>query len=203
MTRKKGIPLVAIIGLAALAVSIPWGTVTGDNDGPARHCKPCGVYTGVDGGGATWNQTLIPCDPACNRMTAVVKFPNISPVGPYGTNNPWFPTTEFRSDLVGNLVRTGRNTWDFTWIGYGVEKPTSYGYALPLTFIIVMSGTQTFSDCGNYVTYNLTMAIWLPGDDADPADGIPDEGVEPFIALPGYPEPVFPANGTRLPLFPR
>lgn len=133
--KKRSIAVVVIIGLTALLLAGPWGIVAGDDDGRAR-CKPGGAYIGKDSGGATWSQTIAPCDPACNRMTGVVKFANISPVGPAGTSYPLFPTTEFRTDFVANLIRTGRNTWDFTWIGYGVQKPTEYGYALPLTFIM-------------------------------------------------------------------
>jgi len=145
--KKKSIAVMVIIGLTALLLAGPWGIVAGDADARGRNddydhprrCKPGGAYVGKDGGGATWSQTIVPCDPACNRMTAVVKFANINPVGP---GFPLFPErdTEFRTDFVANLIRTGRNTWDFTWIGYGVEKPEdpqAYpGYAWPLTFII-------------------------------------------------------------------
>ena len=128
--KHKSIAVVVTIGLMALLLAGPWGIVAGDQDNGrrgnydrARCSKPGGVYTGVDSGGATWSQTLIPCDPACNRMTAVVKFANISPVGP---GIAWFPDTEFRTDLVGNLVRSGHNTWDFTWVGYGVQQPPDW-----------------------------------------------------------------------------
>jgi hypothetical protein len=202
--NKKSIAVMVIIVVTALMLAGPWDIVVGDEDEGLPHVKPCGVYTGKDPGGATWNQTLIPCDPACNRMTAVVKYANISPVGP---GFPLFPTTEFRTDLVGNLVRTGPNTWDFTWIGYGVEKPPPDQapnlYAWPLTYIIVMSGTQTFTNNGDLATYNIAMGIWVPEDDVNPVDGVPDEGVEPFFSTPNYPEPVFAVTGTRLPVVPR
>ncbi len=217
MTRKRAILLAAITGLAALAIAVPWSTVTGKDhgdDGPAGLCKPGGVYLGKDAGGATWSQTIVPCDPAGNRMTTIAKFANISPVFSMGPGVlPWFPTTEYRTDFIGDLIRTGRNTWDFTWIGYGVEKPedppTYPGYAWPLTYIMVGNGTQTFSDCGDHVTLNFrSVKIWevdvQSGIDPDvnPADGYPDEGVEPtFSLLP--PGAVYTETATRAPVVPQ
>lgn len=214
MTKKRNIAIVTIIGVTALLLAVPWGIVVGDDDDGFklyqwRPCQPGGAYIGKDSGGATWSQTLAPCDPARNRMTGVVKFANINPVGP---GFPLFPErdTGYRTDFVTNMVRTDLNTWDFTWIGYGVEKPEdpqAYpGYAWPLTFIMVSSGSQTFSDCGDYVTIEFTsVRIWEVDlengidPDVDPADGFPDEGVEPTYSFlePGT---VFTVEGTRAPV---
>ncbi|NQT85106.1 hypothetical protein HQ563_18975 [bacterium] len=212
MTRKRIIALFGIMGLAALILTAPWNIVAGghdDDDNRPRRCKPGGAYTGKDPGGCTWNQTIVPCDPASNRMTGVVKFANISPVGP---GFPLFPDTEFRTDLVANMVRTGRNTWDFTWIGYGVEKPEDAqaypGYAWPLTFIMVSSGRQTFTDGGDDVAVDFTsVKIWEVDTengidpDVNPADGFPDIGVVPtYSFLP--PGAVYTETATRFPVVP-
>jgi hypothetical protein len=216
--KKQSIAAAFVIGVTALLLAGPWGVVAGHDDHYGgfklrrwRPCKPGGAYIGKDAGGATWSQTIVPCDPECNRMTGVVRFANINPVGP---GVPLFPNTEYRTDFVSNMVRAGRNTWDFTWIGYGVQKPedpqTYPGYAWPLTFIMVMSGTQTFTHGGKDVTVDFTsVKIWpvdLEADppidpDVDPADGFPDEGVEPLYSLvpPGE---VYTETATRFPVVP-
>jgi hypothetical protein len=95
-------------------------------------------------------------------------------------------------------------------VAYGVEKPedipTYAGYAWPLTFIMVMSGSLTFADGCDYVTYGInSVEIWEVDleagidPDVEPADGFPDDGVEPTYSLlePGT---VFAVDGTRAPV---
>jgi len=95
-------------------------------------------------------------------------------------------------------------------VAYGVEKPedtqTYPGYSWPLTFIMVMSGSLTFADGCDHVTYDFTSAkIWEVDleagidPDVEPADGFPDGDVEPTYSLlePGT---VFTAEGTRAPV---
>jgi hypothetical protein len=95
-------------------------------------------------------------------------------------------------------------------VAYGVGKPedlqTYPGYAWPLTFIMVMSGSLTFTDDCDYVTYEFTSAkIWEVDleagidPDVEPADGFPDDGVEPTYSLV-EPGTVFTAGGTRAPV---
>jgi hypothetical protein len=214
--KKKSIAVMVIIGVTALMLAGSWGIVAGDDEDydDSPRVKPGGAYIGKDGGGATWSQTIVPCDPACNRMTGVVKFANINPVGP---GFPLFPErdAEFRTDFVVNMVRTGHNTWDFTWIAYGVEKPedaqTYPGYAWPLTYIMVSSGRATFTDGGDHVALGFTsVKIWevdtrdpdnLIDPDVNPPDGFPDIGVEPtYSFLP--PGVVYTETATRLPAVP-
>ena len=217
--KKKNTVALVIIGLTALLLAGPWAVIACDDDdggqdddydGLKFHCwrrpEPGGTYIGKDAGGATWSQTIVPCDPEYRRMTGVAKFANINPVGP---GQPWFPATEYRTDFLVNMIRTGRSTWDFTWIAYGVKKPedlpTYPGYAWPLTFIMVGRGTQTFAYGCDHVTLEFTsVKIWEVDLEAgidpgvDPADGFPDEGVEPLYSLvpPGQ---VYTETATRFP----
>jgi hypothetical protein len=99
--------------------------------------------------------------------------------------------TNYLSDLVGEAVKTGRNSYDFSLIGYGVKE--GEGDRGDITFIQTITGTVSCVD-GEHKTDIVNIAVYLGEQDAD-KDGYPDEGAEPFLCTPTGPFAV----GKRVP----
>ncbi|MBN2326843.1 MAG: hypothetical protein JXR73_06790, partial [Candidatus Omnitrophica bacterium] len=176
MLYKNRILKLTTISVMALALAfLPWGAQAQD----AGDCIPNGAYSGgfADGqfAGLFWNFVITMHDPEGSRGS--VNFN-------WCTNRiDLFPTHEEYAPMVGDLVRTGPNTWDMTVIGNGADGPVGTG-ANNLLFISVMSGSCTFSENCDEMYYSGAYAVFQPYQDVNPTDGIPDEGEEPYICFP-------------------
>ena len=104
------------------------------------------------------------------------------------------PKTDYLSDLVGEAVKTGRNSYDFSLIGYGVKEVA--GDRGDITFIQIVTGTVSCVD-GEHKTDIVNIAVYL-GDQDEDKDGYPDEGAEPSFCTPTGPLAV----GQRVPQMP-
>ena len=118
-------------------------------------------------------ETISPQDPAGNKLTYVLRM--VNPNATFGILESPFLETEYVSDLVGEAVRTGRDTYDFSLIGYGVKNvDLDRG---DIQYIWTVTGTMTCID-GQNKTDNVHFAIYLADQDGD-MDGFPDKDEVP------------------------
>jgi len=121
-------------------------------------------------------QTLTPLDPAGDRLAFRQQFVNADP-----TFLSLYPEADHQSDLVGEAVKTGRNTYEYTIIGYGYKsQPANRG---KLIYIWVSHGTATLVDRDTMEDTDIYLSLYGPDKDVNPADGFPDEGAEPDFCL--------------------
>jgi hypothetical protein len=94
--------------------------------------------------------------------------------------NPQFEDTDYASEFVGEAIKKGSNSYDYSLIGYGVnERP---GDRNEIAYIFVINGSLTCEDDAN-VTSDVTLSVY-PGDQDADQDGFPDEGAEPMCIGP-------------------
>lgn len=94
--------------------------------------------------------------------------------------NPAFEETDYASDFVGEAIRTGPKSYDYSLIGYGVkERP---GDRNEITYIFLVNGSLTCENEENVVS-DVTLSVYPADQDAD-QDGMPDEGAEPMCIGP-------------------
>jgi hypothetical protein len=65
-------------------------------------------------------ETISSLDPAGKRLTYTMRL--VNPDATFGFAFPPFNEAEYMSDLIGEAYRTGRNTYDFSLVGYGVKN---------------------------------------------------------------------------------
>ncbi|MFC1635109.1 hypothetical protein ACFL5Z_09725 [Planctomycetota bacterium] len=113
--------------------------------------------------------------------TCVGKHPECS-VTAYGLS----PEAESVSDLLGYLVRTGANTFQFNVVCQGIKKggPELLNVGETL-YMVVLSGNAELIDRNTMIVHEFTYAAYMSDQDAD-GDRLPDEGAEPvtFAAIP-------------------
>jgi hypothetical protein len=135
-----------------------------------------------------WSYTLVP-DPSGKRpaMYGSIQV-HIPPaiVPPYP-----FPELEYNSDMVGELVMTGRNTGKFTAVWYGMKRDFPFNQ---IVYIGVGSGQVRFTGPGKAETIN-ALAFYAPETDGD-GDGLPDPGEAPTLCLSAQ------SQDTRVPMLP-
>jgi hypothetical protein len=122
----------------------------------------------------------------------VGKHPECS-VSAYGLS----PEAEKVSDLLGYLVRTGANTFQFSVICHGIKGAGSELLDIGETvYMVTLTGTAELIDSGTMIINEFTYAAYLPAKDLD-GDRLPDEGAIPVVcaAIPQLPF-------KRLPMFP-
>lgn len=93
-----------------------------------------------------------------------------------------FPDADHQSDHIGQLIKTGLNTYESTVIGYGTKKAELPGMLPEIVYISVLyAKTQLIDE--NTAKGEGTHAFFLGSQDAD-GDGLPDEGQEPVACFP-------------------
>jgi len=121
-------------------------------------------------------ETFTPLDPAGDRLAYRQQFINADP-----TFLSIFPEADNQSHLIGEAVKTGLNTYEFTIIGYGFKnQPADRGQ---LIYIWVTNGTIIVTDRNTRQDTDLYISLYGPDKDVNPADGLPDEGAEPDLCL--------------------
>lgn len=194
MTRKRIISLTAIFGLAALLVAVA-PIASGFEHGSYRPCKIQGAWIGYlkePPGFPTLmiQETLTPLDPAANRLAYVVRL-----VNPDATFFGLDTEADYLTELVGEAVRAGRNTYDFSAIGYATKAvPNNRN---EIRYIWVITGSMECID-GNAKTDNVSISVFMANQDSN-EDGFPDEGQEPVLCIP----PGTFSTAKRVPLMPR
>jgi hypothetical protein len=119
-------------------------------------------------------ETLTPLDPARRRLSYVLRLVNGDP-----TFLGLDPDADVMSELVGEAVRTGWNTYDFSVIGYGVKSEA--GTRGQIRYIWVVAGSITCED--GVKIDNADLSVYTGDQDSD-QDGFPDEGEEPVLYIP-------------------
>ena len=151
-------------------------SLTTANDDPIEPwvlCNPAGSYYTihpVEGFGAT--VTIIANDPACNSISCIQKIFNMN-----HTLGGMFPEAVAASDMIGNGIRTGPNTWRVTIFRYVTDC------AVKVVYMAVITGDFTFSDDASVLERKGTWALYLPEQDKD-GDGWPDDDETPMICIP-------------------
>ena len=124
-------------------------------------------------------------DPSGHRFTAVIQPVNVGNAIAFGP----FPDADHFSEGVGTYVRSGRRTYQFTWVDYFWKSPPAgppdRGQVL---YFWTYSGTLEFVDAnttklsGNLSFYSNVDRPGVHDQDQDD-DGFADEGEEPFVCL--------------------
>ena len=174
MKAKITIIIVMIVTLMA-ALLIAGGNSTTENKDQNEAwapCNPAGAYFWtVPDWGTSGVEIVIPNDPACTRTTHITKYFHLDP-----TLGGMFPEATSYSDAVGMGVRIGPNTWDMTVMRYGSNGAKKI-------YIVVMSGTETYTNDADVQEAIFTSAIFLAEQDKD-GDGWPDEDEAPQMCMP-------------------
>jgi hypothetical protein len=193
---KNKIVLISTFVLLAVlfAVSV---VLSAGNDVEARsscHLEGSWVssFTGPWDKPLIMQETIIPLDPGGKKMAYFMHL--VNPDATFAFPFPPFSETDYSSDLVGEAVKTGPNSYDFSLIGYGIRGVENDRG--DITYIYTVTGTVSCVD-GEHKTDNMNIAVYLGDQDAD-KDGYPDEGQEPFFCTPTGPFAV----GARVPQMP-
>ena len=183
--NKRNIALLAIVVLTALLLTASLSVITESSwaqgiqetwsgwplAGTWIHSVPAMAPTTEP---AIVQETLTPLDACGDRLAYRQQFVNTDP-----TFLSMFPEADNQSHLVGEAVKTGPNTYEYTIIGYGFKTlPANRGQ---LKYIWVTSGTTTLTDYNTRQDTDLYISVYGPDDDVNPADGFPDEGAEPDL----------------------
>lgn len=176
MNSRRNIILVAIIALIAGLLATAWNVMA--NITPAPVLVPCGIYTGVHP--QAFTDTIIPMDPAGNTLIFIMRNDNADPTA--GATEPPLSEADHLTDYVGNMVRTGPNTWDYTGIAYGTKKVEGQGMP-EILYVGVVQGAVTSTEDGNAMTTDGNFALYMPEQDVD-GDGFPDADQEPVWCSP-------------------
>ncbi len=145
-------------------------------------------------------ETLTPLDATGDRLAYVMRMLNSD-----FTFTGMFPETNLVTDLVGEAVRTGPDTYELRVIGYGVKKPVLDDVAWAdrgqVQFIWTLNGSAMCTG-GDSLEHELMLALYSGIDNPDFAfpwtpdvpfplhdqdlddDGLPDEGEEPIMQVP-------------------
>ncbi len=185
--NQRNIALLAIIALTALLLTACLSVIT-EKSWAQESEEP---WSGWPLGGTwiTWvpamepvtepaivQETLTPLDPAGDRLAYRQQWINADP-----TFLSIFPEADNQSPLVGEVVKTGRNTYEYTIIGYGFKTlPANRGQ---LKYIWVSNGITTLIDRNTRQNSDIYISLYGPDKDVNPADGFPDEGAEPDLCL--------------------
>ncbi len=184
---KRNTTLLAIVALTALLPTAFLSVVVEKSwaqDGEEPWCGWPAAGTWISWAGpfgpltepAIIQETYTPLDPTGERLSYREQWLNGDP-----TMMGMYPEADSCSDLVGEAVRTGRNTYDYTVIGYGVQsQPGNRG---KIQYIWVNSGTLTAINHDTMEGSDIYLSVYSPDKDVDPADGYPDEGAEPDVCL--------------------
>ena len=184
--NKRNIALLAIIMLTALLLTASLSVIT-ESSWAQDSEEPWSGWP-LAGSWITWvppegpvteplivQETLTPLDPAGDRLAYRQQYTNGDP-----TFLSIYPEADNMSHLIGEAVKTGRNTYEYTIIGYGFKnQPADRGQ---LKYIIVTNGTMTLIN-RNTRENTLYLSLYGPDKDVNPVDGLPDEGAEPDLCL--------------------
>ncbi len=183
--NKRNIALLALIMLTALLLTACLSVIT-ESSWAQDNQEPWSGWP-LAGSWINWvpamepttepaivQETLTSLDPAGDRLAYRQQFVNTDP-----TFLSMFPEADNQSHLIGEAVKTGRNTYEFTIIGYGFKTlPADRGQ---LKYIWVSSGNTTLIDRNTRQDTDLYISVYGPDADVNPADGLPDEGAEPDL----------------------
>ena len=146
----------------------------GSGHAAATVCRLEGVFLLEGTGGVHVLDLAIPLDVANDRVALVHDLADYDV-----TLGGLLPTAVRYSTAQGEAIRTGPRSFDYTLHFWGLDSANAR------VSLVVSSGAKVFreGDCGAYDTVGGTLAVYLPGQDAD-GDGFPDEGETPIACVP-------------------
>ena len=182
MKAKRRTALVSVTSLMVLLLTGAWSVLAGDGwaSEPWSDLSLEGIWTTMTPtpAGTSAIMSLIINAQGSEGMvyTCVGKHPECS-VSAYGLS----PEAEKVSALLGYLVRTGANTFQFSVICHGIKgagpEMLDIGETL---YMVTLTGTAELVDSGTMILHEFTYAAYLPDQDLD-GDRLPDEGAVPVI----------------------
>lgn len=193
---KKRIVVIGIFVLLIVLVTVS-ATLSADQGTAVKaRCSIQGSwvssFTGPWDTALIMQETIIPLDPAGKKLAYTMHL--VNPDATFGFPFEPFSETDYVSDMVGEAVKKGKNSYEFSLIGYGVkEVEANRG---EIIYIWTVTGTMTCVD-GENKTDLVNLAVYFGSQDAD-SDGYPDEGEEPFFCTEAGPLAV----GKRVPQMP-
>lgn len=191
--RRRILVSLTVLSLGLLA-AVPWAAVTANegsantDDVPWSELSLEGIWTTMTPtpAGRPAIMSLVVSAQGSEGMvyTCVGKHPECS-VTAYGLA----PEAERVSDLIGYLVRTGANTFQFSVVCHGIKGggPAVLGVGETL-YMVTLTGTAELVDRETMVMSGFTYAAYTPAQDLD-GDRLPDAGAKPVVcaALPQLP----------------
>ena len=195
MKAKTRIMIVSVVTTVGALLAVGWAVDVGDPCSQLPDGWPC---RGWSLGGA-WVQSVEPTGPMTPGAQPAIIYETLTPLDPAGDvfayrqtyTNPdttlggLLPEADLGGETIGTAVRTGPNTYSFTLMGYAAKaRANERGQILG---ILVSSGTMTLTGPNTRIDSNIVMSLYGPDADINPADGLPDEGVEPILCVP-FPE---------------
>jgi len=198
MNTKRKTALVSLMSLSILVLTGAWSVLAEDGQVPEPQSDLSleGIWTAMTptpaGTSAIMSFVINAQGSEGMVYTCVGKHPECS-VSAYGLA----PDAEKYSDLLGYLVRTGVNTFQFSVICHGIKGAGPELLDTGETvYMVTLTGTAELVDSGTMIIHEFTYAAYLPAQDLD-GDRLPDEGAAPVVcaAIPQLPF-------KRLPMFP-
>ena len=102
----------------------------------------------------------------------------------------FFPEAVIFGDGVGHGHATGKETFDYTAIICALD---AHGF---VQYYMVGSGEGRWVNADEQMFDAFTVFVYLPSQDVNPYDGLPDEGEEPILCIE------FPVRLQRIPHYP-
>jgi len=172
MTRKKPWFMMTVgAALVGLLIITP-ATASGQGQG---QYKLGGAWTGKEEpAGHFWISTLAPLDSAAKEATIHTSF--VTSSAEMAGLAAKFGADAF-SDFVGEARMMDRTAARWTSVGYAVKR-SQVNQPAEVKFILVLSGTWTFTD-SSHAVLQYRVSIYPAATDAD-GDGMPDPGATPL-----------------------
>jgi len=163
----------AVVGYLFLGAIQHQGTTKVGNP-DANRCRFEGTYILKGTGGEHVLDLAIPLDAANNRVAMQHDLADYDV-----TLGGLLPTAVRYSTAQGEAIRTGPRSFDYTLHFWGLDSSNHR------VSLVVSSGTKLFreDDDNTYDTVGGTLAVYLPGQDAD-GDGFADAGEVPIACVP-------------------
>ncbi len=205
MTSKRRLVMAVVVVAAAMVLAASWNVVTGESD-DANACDPRGIWTGRQARGPAGEEQMAWVEVIGEEKNGispvVMKVLNPDPAL-FGL----FPDVTTRTDSVGSWLRTGPDTWDYTYIGYGTTGTHEPGYG-DVVWMLVYRGTATATDADTIIATgraevysgrddpNHPVFGHVHDQDTDPRDGFPDADEAPIFSTD------FEVMERRMPMLP-
>ena len=173
ISGKRGVTVIG--GVALLAVVILAVALVSSTGAAKPKCKYAfgGSWLFLEEPGEFNVLTEAPLDIVGKREASV----RMQPLGPDDPTYGYFPTVVAKSRRVGRLVATGKDTFEYNSLAYGLDEDNL------VVYIMITGGSFEWVDCDTRVG-ELWASFYLASQDAD-GDGLPDEGEEPIACFGG------------------
>ncbi len=150
---RKSIIRAALLAILSLGFAFPGVALADDAE---KGCSNLGTWFGVMGPGDTrltgWSGTVT--GKSSNMGTNSLSFPTFDPT--FGLDVPPFSLAVSMTDFHGNWVRTGGNTFDYTFMGLALDAAN-----VPVYIAKISGEVSLFDDCQYQYTVAV-MEVFLP-----------------------------------------